>query len=238
MVVFTQIFKSFPYEFKVIVILTFMTLVTFIIPTIGRETLLRAVDSLYNQTIWDWKAIIVFDGIKPTVDISDPRITVTQCAKAGTGETVNGQQKNNGAGQVRNYGIKLADTEWIAFLDDDDSLSPTYLDSFYNEIHNVYAVDAILFRMRHPEYGILPKTSSVDLVRYECGISFATKRKIFTDGLWFESSYEEDYNILCKIKDKGYKMVMSPYVKYYVDGLVANDIDPEKGRRILINPGK
>ena len=90
-------------------------------------------------------------------------------------------------------------------LDDDDSISPTYLESFYNEIHNVYAVDAILFRMRHPEYGVLPKTSSVDLVRYECGISFALKRKIFTNGLWFEPSHEEDYNLLCKIKEKDTK---------------------------------
>ena len=215
-----------------------MTLVTFIIPTIGRETLLRAVDSLYKQTKWDWKAIIVFDGIKPTIDISDPRITITQCEKAGTGTIVNGEQKNNGAGNVRNFGIAMADTEWIAFLDDDDLLSSTYLESLYNEIHNIYAVDLVLFRMRHPEYGVLPKISSVDLVQYECGISFALKRKIFNNGLCFIPSHEEDYNLLCRIKEKGYKMVMSPYVKYFVDGIIPNDIDPEKGRRILINPGK
>lgn len=238
MVVFTQIFKSFPYEFKVIVLLIFMTLITFIIPTIGRSTLLQAVESLHQQTIWDWKAIIIFDGLEPTIDISDPRIIITNCEKAGTKEIIDGEQKNNGAGNVRNFGIKMADTEWIAFLDDDDRLSQTYIETFYNELHNVYAVDTVLFRMRHPEYGVLPKTSTVDLTRYECGISFAVKRKIFTDGLWFIPSHEEDYNLLCRIKEKGYKIVMSPYVKYYINELSPVNNDPEKGRRILINPGK
>ena len=79
-------------------------------------SLLKAIDSLYKQSVWDWKAIVIFDGILPNISISDPRaLKLKQCEKVGTGEIVNGQQKNNGAGQVRNFGIKLADTEWIAF---------------------------------------------------------------------------------------------------------------------------
>ena len=38
--------------------------ITFIIPTIGRETLKNSIDSLINQTDHDWNAIIIFDGIK------------------------------------------------------------------------------------------------------------------------------------------------------------------------------
>ena len=38
--------------------------ITFIIPTIGRDTLLNSINSLFNQTIKEWKAIIIFDGIK------------------------------------------------------------------------------------------------------------------------------------------------------------------------------
>jgi len=40
-----------------------MALVTFIIPTIGRDTLQRSIDCLLEQTIQEWKAIIIFDGI-------------------------------------------------------------------------------------------------------------------------------------------------------------------------------
>ena len=108
----------------------------------------------------------------------------------------------------------------------------------YNELANVYKPDLILFRMRHQEYGVLPKTNSVNIIQYESGISFALKRKIFNDGLWFNSSYAEDFDLLDRIKNAGYKIVMSPYVKYFVGNYNHTDFDPEKGRRILINHHK
>ena len=49
-----------------------MTLVTFIIPTIGRDSLQMAINSLYQQTIWDWKAIIIFDGIEQPSGYTEP----------------------------------------------------------------------------------------------------------------------------------------------------------------------
>lgn len=215
-----------------------MTLVTFIIPTIGRTSLQTAIDSLYKQTIWDWKAIIIFDGIEPNIKITDPRIKIMICEKLGTGEIAHGYERNNGAGLVRNFGIKVCDTEWVAFLDDDDTISHTYLETFYNELENVYKPDVILFRMRHSEYGVLPKTNSVDIIQYESGISFALKTKIFNDGIWFSPSHAEDFDLLSKIKNAGYKIVMSPYVKYFVGNYNHTDFDPEKGRRILINHHK
>lgn len=42
-------------------------IVTFIIPTIGRDTLSKTIDSLINQTNPNWKAIIVFDGIPSNI---------------------------------------------------------------------------------------------------------------------------------------------------------------------------
>lgn len=215
-----------------------MTLVTFIIPTIGRDSLQMAINSLYQQTIWDWKAIIIFDGIEPNINISDPRIKILKCEKSGTSEVAHGFQRNNGAGEVRNFGIKYCDTEWVAFLDDDDTLSYTYLEAFFNELNNVYNPDVILFRMRHSEYGVLPKLNSVDIIQYETGISFALRTKIFKDGLWFSSSHAEDFDLMDRIKNNGYKIVMSPYVKYFVGNHNHSDLDPEKGRRILINPHK
>ena len=43
-------------------------MITFIIPTIGRNTLTRTVISLLQQTNKNWKAIIIFDGIKSNID--------------------------------------------------------------------------------------------------------------------------------------------------------------------------
>lgn len=212
-----------------------MPSVTFIIPTIGRESLEKALQSLYNQTITDWKAIVVFDGLEPNISTTDERVTITKCEKAGTSEVVNGIEKPNGAGNVRNFGIKMADTEWIAFLDDDDTLAHTYLECLYNEINLCYNVDVVIFRMVHPEYGVLPKVSSTHFQKYEVGISFAIKRTIFNDELKFISSHDEDYVLLCNIRDKGYKIVMSPYVKYFVYGFNHKEVYEEKGRRMVIN---
>ena len=41
-------------------------IITFIIPTIGRETLNHSINSIINQTNKNWKCIIVFDGVKTT----------------------------------------------------------------------------------------------------------------------------------------------------------------------------
>ena len=216
-----------------------MTLVTFIIPTIGRKTLLRALESLYKQTVWDWKAVVVFDGMEPTIEVADPRVTVLTCEKKGTHELVNGEQKPNGAGEVRNFGIRnKCDTEWVGFLDDDDTLAHTYLETFYNELKNVYNPDVVLFRMRreHETDVVLPKPEHVSLVRYWVGISFLAKRSVFNDGNWFISSHDEDFNLLERIQTQGYKLVMSPYIKYFVDNHGRAERDGVVGRRIIINP--
>lgn len=212
-----------------------MDRVTFVIPTIGRDSLSLALQSLYNQTVHNWKAIVVFDGIQPTISSNDERVRIVKCEKAGTSDIVNGEVKSNGAGHVRNFGIELCDTEWIAFLDDDDTLAHTYLETLYNEIHLCYNVNVVIFRMLHPEYGILPKISSVHFQKYEVGISFAMKKSVFDSGCRFESSHDEDYNLLCYIRDRSYKMVMSPYIKYFVHNANHTERHPEKGSRIVIN---
>ncbi len=45
-------------------------MITFIIPTIGRKTLINSIESIINQTITDWKIIVIFDGIKSNINIT------------------------------------------------------------------------------------------------------------------------------------------------------------------------
>ena len=46
-------------------------IITFIIPTIGRETLKNTLISLQNQTIENWNAIIIFDGCNQNINNID-----------------------------------------------------------------------------------------------------------------------------------------------------------------------
>ena len=90
-------------------------MITFIIPSIGRDTLINSIQSIQNQTNENWKLIVIFDGVKSTLDFQDDKIKVFEIEKTG--------ECTNNAGNVRNYGMQYVDTEWIAFLDDDDENS-------------------------------------------------------------------------------------------------------------------
>jgi glycosyltransferase involved in cell wall biosynthesis len=182
-----------------------MEKITFIIPTIGRPTLQLTINSLLNQTNVHWKAIIIFDGIQPTIHNLDNRFTILTHKKLG---------HLNYAGAVRNYGISHATTEWIAFVDDDDEIKNTYVNIFYQEIN--YNSDIIIFRMNLNNI-LLPKINTNNFYKSEVGISFAVKKKIFENGIIFEPSEYEDYEFLHKCRTNKYKILISPYHLYNVN---------------------
>jgi glycosyltransferase involved in cell wall biosynthesis len=186
-------------------------LVTFIIPTIGRDTLTRTIESLEKQTNINWKAIIIFDGCTPTIELNSDKIQIIQIDKKGEGI--------NSAGNVRNEGIKHATTEWIAFVDDDDTIASNYVETFYNEIQEFNNMDVIIFRMSYhydKDYILPPLDEITQFYDTKVGISFAMKKKLFDLGYIFIPSSGEDYNLLCKIRDNNYKMMISPYIRYFV----------------------
>ena len=208
-----------------------MTSVTFIIPTIGRNTLQRSIDCLLEQTIQTWKAIVIFDEIEPTIESSDERIKIMTCEKKGVGK--------NGAGNVRNYAIQYVDTEWIAFLDDDDTIANNYIEYFYKELEIAPELDTIIFRMcsnRRNNFQIIPNYDIKDIIKCCVGISFYMKKSLFEDGITFVPSNIEDFEILNNIKTKNYKIVISPCVKYFINNFSFNNNFPVDERiRTYIN---
>jgi glycosyltransferase involved in cell wall biosynthesis len=180
-----------------------MEKITFIIPTIGRSTLQQTIQCLLRQTNPAWKAIIVFDGIEPTIQNTDNRITILKHAKIGVA---------NYAGSVRNHGISHATTEWFAFVDDDDGIKNTYVETFYQEIK--YGSDIILFRMSL-NGRILPPINATNFYKSQVGISFAVKKCVFDD-IVFEPSEFEDFYYLDKCRAKKYRILISPYLLYFV----------------------
>jgi hypothetical protein len=205
--------------------------VTFIIPTIGRTSLINSIQSLINQTNESWKAIIIFDGIKSNINVEyyDKRIKIIEIEKMGLNQ--------NSAGNVRNYGMSLVETEWIAFLDDDDIISNDYVDIFYKELSiNKYDnidLDVIIFRMKI-ENRIVPKLNTDNFYICDVGISFIIKKEIYDNGIKFIPDGAEDYLYLDNIRKNGYKIMISPHIKYFVR---QNSYQYEKviGNRVYIN---
>lgn len=96
-----------------------MPRLSFVIPTHNRrEMLLAAVDSVRSQALDDWELIIVDDGsaepVREYVDARDQRLTVHR------------NDSPLGAAASRNIGAGLAKSDFVAFLDDDDTLDQNY----------------------------------------------------------------------------------------------------------------
>jgi glycosyltransferase involved in cell wall biosynthesis len=208
-----------------------MSNLTFIIPTIGRDSLPRTIKSLENQTNQDWNAIIIFDGISPSIETTNDRIKIIQIEKKGEG--------SNHAGNVRNEGIKLVTTEWIAFVDDDDSIASNYVETFYNEIKEFNNIDVIIFRMSYffDSNDIKPQLEIDNFYAQDVGISFAIKKSLFESGFCFLPSSGEDFELLHKIRENNYKMMISPYIRYFVrcSEYIEQTNNNVIGNRVFIN---
>jgi hypothetical protein len=206
-------------------------LVTFILPTIQRPSLQRALTSLFQQTCPKWKAIILFDGCQPMVkalpSLKDPRIMFASIVKTGTVSAVHSK-----AGYVRNVGLHWVQTPWVGFLDDDDRLTPDYVERLQEECNITPTADLIVFKMNDKTL-ILPPPSSTRLVKNEVGISFAYRSSLIQEGFRFLSSEHEDYHLVHAIYRAGKQVVFSPYVTYVVRNATYRQPDTMDRVRLL-----
>jgi len=90
-----------------------MTSVSIILPVFnGEKFIKKAIESVLNQSLNDFELIIINDGsTDSTADIinsfEDNRIRIIN-------------QNNEGPGNARNNGLKIASGDYIMFLDADD----------------------------------------------------------------------------------------------------------------------
>lgn len=98
--------------------------VSVIVPVFnGEEYIERCISSITNQTLKNIEIIVIDDGsadgtLKVLEQIKDERITVKS-------------QKNTGQGIARNNGIEMAQGEYIAFVDADDTIEKNMLEKMY-----------------------------------------------------------------------------------------------------------
>lgn len=99
-----------------------MARVAVVIPTIRRpEAVLVAIKSVLTQTFSDIEIVVVVDGPDPATEavleeLTDPRVRII----------VN--PVNVGLAEARNVGIRHANGQWVALLDDDDEWLPEKLE--------------------------------------------------------------------------------------------------------------
>jgi glycosyltransferase involved in cell wall biosynthesis len=182
-------------------------MITFIIPSINRESLSRTIDSLINQTNKFWKCIIIFDGVDG-IEFTDSRIKTYKIEKLGVKT-----KRHGNAGLVRNFGIKMAETKWIGFLDDDDTINENYVEKLNN---NYYNYDLVIWRMKDSNGRIYPDFSINDIIINKVGISFCYKTEIFKNIFFDENNDNEDFFFLEKLKNLSKNYIITNDIFYNI----------------------
>lgn len=180
---------------------------TFIIPTIGRPTLKRAIESILALS--DTLIVVIYDGNKQNLPIKNDNIIYLETKK---------HCKN--AGIVRNFGIsyviKNINTKYISFLDDDDIVKPNF-NMIVND-HKTY--DVIIHSIEFPYHPKgrkkLPLKSGLGISRGSMGIAMSIKTDILRKhSVKFTNTKGEDYIFAKSLINKGcshYKTGIISYV--------------------------
>lgn len=211
-----------------------MTYCTFIIPTKGRATLQRALDSVFNQTDPAWMIMMALDGTDREMPLLNfPSLVMTARL------ALHAAPRTDSAGMTRNAAMKTVldgddywRGKWFAFLDDDDRVHPQYVESLRwadrQRQEQGIQPDVIVFRMSHPQLGILPPwdhEQPSDLTWGQVGISYAiTQQYVKEHDSFFKRENlgnpgeqgNEDIELLCRLREQGAEIFLSSAVTYFV----------------------
>jgi glycosyltransferase involved in cell wall biosynthesis len=178
--------------------------ITFIIPSKGRQTLERAIKSIFDQTIQDFRVVVVFDGVKNTCNIKDDRVLYLEAPLTKS------------PGLTRNFAFEHVFSKWIGFVDDDDLIYDKYIEELQKEDKLNLALSFLLFRMKTSK--ITPSLSIKDKIVFnETGISFAVKTSVVKrNGMKFNKKGSEDFFFLESLVKKHCIFKISDYIAYEV----------------------
>lgn len=186
-----------------------VTFLTFITPTLGRKWLRRTLQSFIDQHDWNWKSIVVWDGREPNIDLGHDCISYIQVP-----------EKQNHAGLLRNIAFPHVTTDWMAFVDDDDWVKPTYVTALKYYARTYPDVELFSFTYVDQTNGNMqPPPGTREIIACSIGISFAVKTKfVMEHNIRFTPYAVEDFRFLDDFKRAGGKYYITNDVQYLVGG--------------------
>ena len=190
-----------------------MAEVSIIVPVYQVEKYIRqCVDSILAQTFTDFELILVDDGSKDgSGEICDEY--------AGMDERVKVVHKENGGlSDARNRGMDQAVGKYFMFVDSDDYIAPTMLESLYSSMRRENA-DIVVCNFRFTFDNASEKNFSTEV-----------KAEVLTGAeIFYDRKNERNYGIWTVAWNKLYKRetigkVRFRFGKYHEDEFWANDI--------------
>lgn len=108
-----------------------ITKVSIIIPIYNTgDKLVRCLESVLNQTHDDFECLMIDDGSKD----QSPRIIDEFAAKDSRFKAIH--KPNGGVSSARNEGLKVAEGEWVVFLDSDDTINPNHIEAMLSVVED------------------------------------------------------------------------------------------------------
>lgn len=160
--------------------------------------------------------------IIPSIDRPELQRAINSVNKTGANYLVEIDKHHIGASAIRNGLIKLADTEWVSMLDDDDTVTDDYVERLKEESEAHPEADVIIFReyfisefmdgngRKYPDHFIW----QVPVIHWgQIGISFSVKRKVAMEHPFIEEP-NEDFHFIARLDEAGYKIHFSKYLVY------------------------
>lgn len=190
-------------------------LFSIVVPTYNRpEMLSRALKSIFRQSFTNYEVIVVDDGSNVSYQqtLIEYKDKITFCVN----------NDGQGAASARNYGVTLAQGQWIAFLDDDDEFHHEYLANLSARLKEAttdigFAWSSILKKIANAD-GSVTETPVHYKESYRnkgqlytmaacigCGYGFAVKRDCFDQVGGFDTNFKvaEDTDFILKLLSAG-----------------------------------
>lgn len=172
--------------------------------------LIRAIDSVMNQSFTDYELVVVSDGcedtvriVKPFVEAYYPKIKLYKIPK-----------QRIWSGVVRNTGIYKSEGEFIVYCDGDDLLGVNHLQIINDNLADLdwCWFDYLVWNTKKGEW----ETFVCDInVHGKCGTSsVAHKRSL--EVYWNDNSYSHDFQLIKDLKARSSNYAKIPCSEYYV----------------------
>ena len=185
------------------------------------EKIVRAINSVKEQTYKDWELLIVSDGCTRTIKIVKPLLN--EKIKLFS---INKQRLWSGL--VRNTGIINATGDWIVYLDIDDMFGPDHLKIIADQ---VFDCDWYWFNDRSWDEGQQQFNEHYcELARAKCGTSNLCHKPGLT-GWNKKDNYYQDWKFIMNLKvaSANYAKLETPqYLICHVPGLLDYDGENKK----------
>lgn len=227
--------------------------VSVIVPIYNVEKYLQAcLDSIAMQTFKSFDVIMIDDGsedssgqIASDFSKKDPRFIYKRIER-------------NGVAMARNAGLELADGEYIAFVDSDDTVEPTYIEELYNAAVNEncmisscnYSVvrngESKPVKIRKLKSGVYSKKFYLKRIIRDWSVRSYLWNKLwhrslfFDNGITFPKMYFEDIATVARLAFHTNKaaVVDKPLYNYYVrDNSIMTTVKVEKINDYILSYG-